>query len=70
MSKRIFNLIPSVQLILHLMYIDTVEAASSRTVCVERADPQTSPQECPPAAGERPNQLQDNNRVSLIKSAY
>ena len=43
---------------------DTVAAASSQTVCVRRADPQTPPQECPPATGERTNQLQDNDRVS------
>ena len=47
-----------------VFYVDTVAAASSQTVCVGRADPQTSPQECPPATGERPNQLQDNDRVS------
>ena len=49
------------------VFYDTVEAVSSQTVCVGRADPQTPPQECPPATGERPNPLQDNVRVSLIQ---
>ena len=46
------------------VFYDTVEVASRQTVCVGRADPQTPPQEYPPATGERPNQLQDNDRVS------
>ena len=49
-----------------VFYVNIVEAASSQTVCIARADPQTSPQECPPATGERTDPLQDNDRVSLI----
>ena len=52
-----------------LMFVGVfcIEASSSQTVCVGSADPQISSQECPLATDERTNQLQDNDRVSLIQ---
>ena len=71
LSKFVAIIMCSVLTIACTLILHTAEPPTSQSVCTVRADPQTLPQECTPAQGQRPASPwppQDNSKVSLMTS--